>query len=278
MEASATFIGNATMLLRLGGFTVLTDPNFLHAGQRAYLGYGMWSKRRTEPALSPEQLPALDGIVLSHMHGDHFDRVARQRLPHDVPVVTTRPAARQLRKWRFGSALGLRDWDDVVWRRGAESLRITAVPARHGPTGVHLAMPATIGTVIDWERDGERRLRLYVSGDTRFNRRLLREVPRRFGGIDAALVHLGGTRILGLLMTMDARDGVALSQLLRPRRIVPIHYDDYPVMHDPLSNFLRLAADSGLGDALRPVVRGETVHLGAQAPAEAGREGARLMR
>jgi L-ascorbate metabolism protein UlaG (beta-lactamase superfamily) len=33
-----TFGGNATMLLRIGAFTLLTDPNFLRRGQRARLG------------------------------------------------------------------------------------------------------------------------------------------------------------------------------------------------------------------------------------------------
>ena len=40
-----TFGGNATALLRIGGFTLLTDPNFLHRGQRAYLGYGLSTTR-----------------------------------------------------------------------------------------------------------------------------------------------------------------------------------------------------------------------------------------
>jgi hypothetical protein len=35
-----TFIGTATTIVRLGSFAVLTDPNFLHRGQRAYLGRG----------------------------------------------------------------------------------------------------------------------------------------------------------------------------------------------------------------------------------------------
>jgi L-ascorbate metabolism protein UlaG (beta-lactamase superfamily) len=52
-----TFVGTATTVLRLGGFTLLTDPNFLHRGQRAYLGYGLTSKRLTEPALQPDELP-----------------------------------------------------------------------------------------------------------------------------------------------------------------------------------------------------------------------------
>ena len=86
---SLTFIGTATTVLRLGSFTLLTDPNFLHRGQRAYLGKGLWSKRLTEPARSIEELPELDAVVLSHLHGDHFDRVARRDLARSQPVLTT---------------------------------------------------------------------------------------------------------------------------------------------------------------------------------------------
>ncbi|WP_327002275.1 MBL fold metallo-hydrolase [Dactylosporangium sp. NBC_01737] len=257
VDAAATFIGNATVLLRLGAFTLLTDPNFLHAGQRAYLGHGMWSKRRTDPALTPQQLPPLDGVVLSHLHGDHFDRVARRGLPRDMPFVTTRSAGRRLRKWRFNETVGLSTWQNVVWRRGGETVRITAVPAQHGPALVYRALPETMGTVIDWERDGHRRLRLYITGDTLFRPEVLGEIPERFGDIDAALVHLGGTRILGVLLTMDGRDGAALSRLVRPRSILPIHHDEYPVQRDPLANFLRLSD----GLPVRAMARGETVDL-----------------
>src|SRR4051812_48277071 len=56
------FIGTATTLIRLGSFTVLTDPNFLHRGQRAYLGKGLWSRRLTDPAIEPEDVPTLDAV------------------------------------------------------------------------------------------------------------------------------------------------------------------------------------------------------------------------
>jgi L-ascorbate metabolism protein UlaG (beta-lactamase superfamily) len=57
-DCSLQFIGNATTLLRLGPFTILTDPNFLHRGQWAYLGHGLASRRRLDPALRIEDLPA----------------------------------------------------------------------------------------------------------------------------------------------------------------------------------------------------------------------------
>src|ERR1700712_4415965 len=96
-----TFVGTATTVLKLGSFTILTDPNFLHQGQRAYLGKGLWSRRLTEPALQPADLPVLDAVVLSHLHGDHFDRVARAELPRTQPVLTTPQAADTLCRWGF---------------------------------------------------------------------------------------------------------------------------------------------------------------------------------
>ena len=86
---SLTFVGTATTILRLGSFTVLTDPNFLHRGQRAYLGKGLWSRRLTEPSLQPTRPPTAGPVLLSHLHGDHFDRVARRGARPRVPLVTT---------------------------------------------------------------------------------------------------------------------------------------------------------------------------------------------
>jgi L-ascorbate metabolism protein UlaG (beta-lactamase superfamily) len=33
-----TFIGTATTLIQIAGFSIHTDPNFLHRGDRAYVG------------------------------------------------------------------------------------------------------------------------------------------------------------------------------------------------------------------------------------------------
>jgi L-ascorbate metabolism protein UlaG (beta-lactamase superfamily) len=97
-SGEVTFIGTATVLVRYAGFTFLTDPNFLHQGDHARLGWGLRSRRLTDPALEIDQLPVLDFVVLSHHHGDHFDDIAAERLPKAVPIITEPRAARKLRR------------------------------------------------------------------------------------------------------------------------------------------------------------------------------------
>jgi L-ascorbate metabolism protein UlaG (beta-lactamase superfamily) len=262
MDASLTFVGTATTVLRLGGFTLLTDPNFVRRGQRVHLGYGLSSKRRTDPALRIADLPPLDAVLLSHLHGDHFDRVARRDLPREPPVLTTEHAAERLGKWGF-DPVGLATWQHHELRRGAEVLRVTAVPARHGPAGVHRLLPPVLGSVLDLERAGERVLRVYITGDT-LNVPELRAVRERFPDIDVLVAHLGGTRVLGVLVTMDDRQGADLVDLVDPGTVVPVHYDDYGVFRSPLSAFVAELRRRGGGGRLRTVVHGETVELSAR--------------
>ncbi|GAA1826118.1 metal-dependent hydrolase [Planosporangium flavigriseum] len=269
-DASVTFVGNATTLLRLGEFTLLTDPNFLHVGESAYLGYGFWSRRRTQPAMDIDELPDLDAIVLSHLHGDHFDRVAKARLPRALPIATTPSAAGRLaRTWRFRDTIGLRTWQSVDFHKGDQRVRVTSVPAQHGPNGIHRLMPETMGAVLDWEVAGERRLRLYQTGDTLY-RWWLREIPERLPDIDVMLIHLGGTRVLGLLLTMDGEQGASLVDLVEPALAVPIHYNDYTVFRSGLGDFRDAVRRRHLDHLVRPVSRGDTMDLTAavQQPAQ----------
>lgn len=258
--ASLTFVGTATSVLRLGGITLLTDPNFLHAGQRVYLGYGLFSKRRTEPAMQPADLPPLDGVVLSHLHGDHFDRVARQELAPDLPIVTTPHAARRLERWGFAECVPLGTWESHELEGLAERVRITSVPGTHGPGVVGRLLPPVMGSVVELLRGDDTALRIFITGDTLF-RPELREVCERFPGLDAMVIHLGGTRALGILVTMDDRQGADMVKLIAPPVTIPVHYDDYTVFRSPLSQFLDEVQRRQLPGEIRTVTRGETIPL-----------------
>jgi L-ascorbate metabolism protein UlaG (beta-lactamase superfamily) len=257
--ASVTFIGNATTVLRLGSFTLLTDPAFGPAGSRVYLGYGAWTKRVKDPARTVGQLPRLDAVLLSHLHSDHFDATARDQLPYTLPIITTTQAARKLRRKRFVAVRGLETWQTHEWNRDRQRLRITSVPGKHGPGVADRLLPDVMGSIVELESDGRCVLRLYITGDTLYGPHLT-AIPRYFGEIDAMLIHLGGTRLLGMLLTMDGRQGVELTHLVRPGLTVPIHYDDYRIFTSPLSDFLARARDQGLA-GIQPITRGDTVSL-----------------
>ncbi len=261
MTGTLTFLGTATTLLSYGGFTVLTDPNFLHRGERAYLGNGLWSKRLTEPAMSLEQLPPIDLVLLSHLHGDHFDRHARRGLDRDLPIVTTRQSARRLRGWGFGNAIAIETWQTHEVRSAAgDVLRITAAPGRHAPGPLQAALPHVMGSVLQYTPAGDDSpLSVYVTGDTLMHDDL-REIPRRHPSLDLGLWHLGGTRVLGVTVTMDGRQGADLLEIVGPRTTVPIHYDDYGVFRSPLSDFLAEVERRGL-TGVQVVERGGSLSL-----------------
>jgi len=263
---SLTFIGTATTLLRLGGFTLLTDPNFLHRGKWLYVGDGLFTRRRTEPAMTIEQLPKLDGVVLSHLHGDHFDPVARRDLARDLPVFTTPHAAKSLRKSGFAESVPMRTWSEKTLTKAEERLTLTSLPGRHAQGILAKLLPPVMGTLVEYRASpGSEPLRIYLTGDT-LAYPDLGEIGDRWQGIDFAVVHLGGTRIAGVLLTMDGTQGVDLLELVRPRNAVPVHYDDYGLFRSPLSDFQVEVARRSPAARIRYLVRGETLRLDGCAP------------
>lgn len=252
---SAFFIGNATMLLQLGGFTILTDPTFVHRHEKVDLGYGLSTTRLTDPAIDIEDLPPLDFVLLSHFHGDHFDQVAQERLEHTLPIVTTPQAAEQLHALGFAQAVGLDTWETIGLTRGSRHLKVTACPGRHGPGVSDLVLPDVMGSLLQADESTSGRT-VYISGDTLMFGDL-DEIPRRYPDIDVGFFHLGGTKVLGIMVTMDGQQGVEAVQRLNPDVAVPIHFDDYDVFTSPLEDFLQAGAVAGLTDRIRVIDRGD---------------------
>ena len=253
------FIGTATTVITLGSFTLLTDPNFLHRGQRAYLGYGLSTQRLTQPALEPEQLPPLDAVVLSHLHGDHFDRVAKARLDRSPPILSTPHAVRRLDRWGFATQ-ALETWQQHVLVKDGEELAVTALPAVHARGVLGTLLPPVMGSMLEHRVGGDVVRRVYISGDTLTGGHV-EEVSERYPDIDAAVVHLGGTRVLLRMVTMDGEMGADFVARTRPRVTVPVHHDDYGVFRSPLSDFLERVAARGLPTAVRAPRHGDVVSL-----------------
>jgi len=124
-----------------------------------------------------------------------------------------------------------------------------------------------MGSVIELVRGGSTESRVswrgYISGDTLY-RPFLGEVLERCGPLDVLIPHLGGTKVMGITVTMDARQGADLVELLKPPVTVPVHYDDYSRFTSPLGDFLAEVGRRELPGELRPVGRGDTISLRAR--------------
>ena len=253
------FIGTATVLIRYQGLTILTDPNFLHKGDHVHLGYGLTSQRQTNPAIEFDQLPPIDLVILSHMHDDHFDKLVQERLNRNTPIVSTREASEALKRLGFKQRFALSDWDRLEVSKGDTRLRITSVPGRHGAAGVAVLLPTVMGSVLDFGANADTPdYRMYISGDTLVYDDI-RAIPQRFPDIDLALLHLGGTRILGVFkVTMDGKDGVQMMQIVKPKKTIPIHYNDYDVFKSPLAEFAREVKAAGMEESVLYLSHGDT--------------------
>lgn len=124
----AAWIGHSTVLLKIDGFTVLTDPVF---GRRCGIRMGpvtVGIKRISAPALHIPELPPIDLILLSHAHMDHFDIASLRALENErTHVVTARATSDLLRVERYASV------QEIGWGEHARvgPLSITGLRVRH---------------------------------------------------------------------------------------------------------------------------------------------------
>lgn len=252
-----TFIGNATTLIRYAGFNVLTDPNFLHAGERVQLGFGLNSKRLTNPAMEIADLPTLDAVVLSHLHEDHFDRRVAEQLDKRTLIVTTLGAAAGLAKLGFENTRALETWQSTTLEKEARTLTVTAAPAQHGPALVARAMPETMGSVLEFGSVGSVDYRVYQTGDTLIFEGI-DEIPRRYPELDLMLLHLGGTKVLGVTVTMNGAQGADMVRRIKAAHVLPIHFNDYTVFRSPIEDFMARVKAGKAADRVHQLMPGET--------------------
>jgi L-ascorbate metabolism protein UlaG (beta-lactamase superfamily) len=262
-----THIGGPTVLIEVGGWRLLTDPTFDPAGGRYSFGWGTGSRKLAGPAAGPEELAPIDAVLLSHdHHDDNLDEAGRAMLPSAGAVVTTVPGAK-----RLGGTSGLDDvrglaaWDTTTLEApGKAPIEITATPCRHGPPLSHPIVGEVIGFALRWE--GQEHGVLWISGDTVLYDGV-REVADRLE-VDTALLHLGGVRfpVTGpLRYTLTAAEAIELTELIRPRTAIPIHYEGWKHFRQGREAIEAEFADApaGFRERLRWLPIGKPVELGA---------------
>jgi L-ascorbate metabolism protein UlaG (beta-lactamase superfamily) len=208
-----TFLGHSCCTIEEAGRTLLIDP-FLTGNPLA--------------AAKPDELRPT-AILVTHAHSDHLGDALDIARRTGAPIVSNFEIAMWCQK--AGAAvhpmhIGGAHTFDWGW------VKLTL--ALHGSTLIDESGFHTLGNPVGFlVRVGERTI--YHSGDTALFGDMER-IGRRHP-IDLALLPIGDN------FTMGPEDALEAVQLLRPRRVVPIHYNTFDLIRQDADAFCRRVAD-----------------------------------
>lgn len=249
------YIGGPTAIIAIGGVRLVTDPTFDAPGDYAS-GTRVLTKTMG-PALAPDALGPIDAVLLSHdQHPDNLDRLGRAFLTRVPLVLSTAAAGARL----GGNVRALPTWETIELPRPAGgTLRLTGVPAQHGPDGSeHL-----VGEVTGFVLAGEGLPTVYVSGDNA-SLPVVRAIAARIGPVDAAVLFAGGARTAlagGAYLTLASDAAAEAARILDARQVVPLHFEGWAHFSQDADTLRSAFRRAGMEDRLRLLAPGEQVAL-----------------
>lgn len=250
------WLGHATVLINFYGVRILTDPTFFpRIGVDAWVG-SIGPLRLTACALTPDALPEIDLLLVSHAHFDHLDTPSLAVVPGRPAVVTASRTSDLLPRDRLGSLNELRWGQDlrVSTRRG--DVHVRAIEVRHwGARLQHDTYRGYNGYVL--EREGRR---LLFGGDTA-------DTPifssyRRYGPFEAAVMPIGAYDPW-IRNHCTPEQAVRMADAAGGRRFVPIHHQSFQLSREPVREPIERAQAALVSEEGRIALRdiGETVRL-----------------
>ncbi|NUS13103.1 MAG: MBL fold metallo-hydrolase [Streptomyces sp.] len=244
------YLGGPTAVIEYGPVRLLTDPTFDAPGE-----YPIGSRtlvKTTGPALAAGEVGAVDAVLLSHdQHPDNLDAAGRAYALGAPLVLSTASAAE-----RLGPPVRtLANWD--AYDLGG--VRITGVPAQHGPDGSeHL-----VGEVTGFVLEAEGQPTVYVSGDNA-SLDVVRRIAGRVGPVDIAVLFAGGARTAladGAYLTLPSAGAAEAARILGARHVVPLHFEHWGHFTQGPATLGPAFAEAGLTARLHLPEPGERISL-----------------
>lgn len=219
-RVTARYIGGPTAVLEYGGLRILTDPTF--DAPRSYeVAPGRRLVKTIGPSAMPEELGAVDVVLLSHEHHvDNLDTAGRAFLPTVSHVLTTVAGGARLGE----HAKAMPRWSSVeIDLPEGGTARVTSVPAQHGSDGTdHLT-----GEVTGFYLQAEGYPTVYVSGDNA-SLDVVRTISERLGKPDVALIFAGAARTALVpqgTLTLTSDEAAEAVDILGVRSAMLLHFE-----------------------------------------------------
>lgn len=207
-------IRNATMKLTYAGKTILTDPMF--SPKDYFDGFASIVRNPTVelPSQVEEIMEGVDSIVVSHLHPDHFDKVAALAISKDLLVFCQPEDEVKIAEGEFQNILPIEI--SHVWK----GITITRTGGQHG-TGKILERMGKVSGFI-FQADGEPTV--YWVGDSIWCEEV--ENTIKTFSPDIIITHSGGATLPGFdPIIMDGEQTIAVVNAVSEAKVVAIHME-----------------------------------------------------
>lgn len=214
-EGALYRLGHSTVLIKLDGTWWLTDPVF---SERASPVQWAGPKRFHAPAIALQDLPPIEGVILSHDHYDHLDKPAIRALAPKVKhFYTPLGVGDLLARWGVpAQKITQLDWWQAVQ---VGNVMLTATPAQHFSGRAPMQSNPTLWA--SWAI-ATPEFRVFFSGDTGYFAGF-REIGQRLGPFDLTLMECGAYDAQWEGVHMLPSQSVQAHRDLRGRWMLPIH-------------------------------------------------------
>jgi L-ascorbate metabolism protein UlaG (beta-lactamase superfamily) len=243
-------IRNATLKLEYAGHTVLIDP-YLAPKHSLPSFTGRSPNPMVELSLGIEDiLKGVELVIVSHLHDDHFDSVAMQRVPKHLPLFCQPGDEVTIRAAGFTNVTPLTE--SAIW----EGLTLTRREGSHGLGPVVDLMGSVIG--LSLEAAGEPSI--YWAGDTVLYPPVADVI--RDTTPDIIITHSCGARWDGDLIVMDAAETVSVCKAAPDAIVIATHMEALDHATTSRKDLRQAAEEEGIGPSrLLIPADGETVVL-----------------
>lgn len=254
----AYWLGHASVLIEIDGKRFLVDPVF---SDRVSPFEFVGPQRFHPPPIALEDLPPIDGVLISHDHYDHLDMLTAQTLtakgtPYFVPL----GIAGHLKRWGVPDSQIIElDWGDS---QAVGGLSITSTPAQHYSGRGLLDQGQTLWS--SWVLSGLLH-RVFYSGDTGFSPHF-EQIGERYGPFDLTIMKIGayGPGEVWHEIHMTVEQSIQAHLAVKGKRMLPVHWGTFNLAFhawdEPIKRAVKAAAAQGV-NMVTPKV-GEKVESG----------------